>query len=391
MSTTVGTFIRAMESIAPPSLAEPWDNTGLILGDPDRAVPDGASVLLCIDLTEAVSDEALRQGFSGIVAYHPPVFTGIKRITAMSAQGRTLLRLAERGVWVYCPHTALDAAPGGVTDWLIGLACPGIPARPIQASGAGSGGFKVVVFVPAVPPEVLDRVRSAMSAAGAGVIGAYSACSFTSPGTGTFFGGEGASPAVGLAGRLESVSELRLEMVCPSDERTLAAVIGAMRSAHPYESPAFDILALHAPPSDPAPGMPGAGRLVCLDTPVRPSLIAERLSRALGSDADVQVGARSDDPVNRVAAVPGSGASLLDAAIGAGAGVFITGEMKHHDVLSAVQRGCAVVLAGHTQSERGFLPELARRLAEAIPNIRPVVSTSDTPPLRRPAGTPRLG
>ncbi len=374
-TATIADLVRCLERLAPPALAEPWDNTGLLLGDASRPLPQGAGVLLCIDLTEAVAAEALSTGAAAVVAYHPPIFDGLKRLTSATPRERALLRLAEAGITVYSPHTALDAVPGGVTDWLLGLVCPGAASEPIQPAALPGAQCKIVVFVPA-DPAVVDRVRAAMSAAGAGVIGAYSCCSFSAAGTGTFLGGESTRPVVGQSGRLERVDELRLEMVCPED--CVPAVAAALRAAHPYEEPAFDVLKLLALPR---PGV-GSGRIATLTSPQRPSSLAERLKRALGPGPCVQLAARNDDPITRVAAVPGSGGSLVGAAGAVGAQLFITGEMKHHEVLGALERRCAVLLAGHTETERGYLPVLASRLEADLPGIRPIVGTSDTPPLR---------
>lgn len=374
-TATIADLVRCLERLAPPALAEPWDNTGLLLGDASRPLPQGAGVLLCIDLTEAVAAEAVSAGAAAVIAYHPPIFDGLKRLTSATPRERALLRLAEAGIAVYSPHTALDAVPGGVTEWLLGLACPGAASEPIQPAALPGSQCKVVVFIPA-DPGVVDRVRAAMSAAGAGVIGAYSCCSFSAAGAGTFLGGESTRPVVGQAGRIERVEELRLEMVCPED--CVPAVSAALRAAHPYEEPAFDVLKLLAAPR---PGT-GSGRIATLASPQPPSSLAERFKHALGPGPCVQLAARNDDPITRVAAVPGSGGSLLRAACAAGAQLFITGEMKHHEVLGALDKHCAVLLAGHTETERGYLPLLASRLGKELAGARPTISKADEPPLR---------
>lgn len=374
----VARLIEVMEGIAPTSGAEGWDNVGLLVGDPEREI--GGPVVLTIDLTEAVAAEALALGAGAVVAYHPPLFHPIKRITAGDGKGRTLLGLIGAGVAIYSPHTALDAAEGGVTDWLIDqLAAdggtPGASADRRALTGLATPDptrtHKVVVFV---PEAGATGVRDAMAAAGAGTIGAYRACSFAIPGQGTFFGTESTNPRTGKKGHLETIDEIRLEMVC--GQAHLADVVHALRDAHPHEEVAFDIYRM-----DPAPtrGL-GAGRAITLDAPTTPQRLAERLKRNLGLPM-VKLGAATEKPITRVGAVPGSGASLLDAAIGAGCELFVTGEMRHHEVLAALDRGCSVILAGHTNTERGYLPVLRERITALELGLDVRVSATDRAPL----------
>lgn len=381
-------LIGAMEGIAPPALAEPWDNVGLILGD-RRAELRGA-VLLTIDLSMAVVSEARQMNAGAIVAYHPPIFQPMRALTADTDKGAALLACAAAGMAIYSPHTALDAAAGGVADWLIDqVATPEATTGAgagrcalVAATGSGAGGalagsmVKLVTFVPVSPPEVVEQVRSALAGAGAGVIGAYETCSFSTPGTGSFLGGAGARPAVGQAGRLEFVDEVRLEMVCP--KARVAGAIAALRAAHPYEEPAFDVYDLVAPPRADL----GPGRALTMDQRASVSELAARVKSALGA-ASVSLASNDETKrVSRIAVCPGSGESLLGAAVAWGAEVFITGEMKHHEVLKALESGCSVILAGHTETERGYLPALARRLNALNAQFAACVSREDRAPLR---------
>lgn len=373
-------LIHAMERLAPIALAEPWDNVGLLLGDPEAELR--GPVLLTIDLTEAVASEAVELGAGVVISYHPPIFAPIKRLTAAGGHGRALWMLASRGVAVYSPHTALDAAPGGLTEWfvreLVGANAEVQAIEPRERPDPLQP-LKLITFV---PEEHADRVRSALASAGAGRIGLYDQCAFVTAGTGSFRGGASAKPAVGQAGRLEFVPEMKLEMVCGRAE--LPAVIAALRRVHPYEEPAFEVHALEAKPDLRS----GAGRLARLAAPVPLAELAERVKRLTRSAVLAAAPARWGDrlaksarPIDVVACVPGSGASLCAAAIQAGAACFVTGEMKHHEVLDAIDYGCAVILAGHTETERPYLPVLARRLEEALPGARCAVSTHDAAPL----------
>lgn len=378
-SPTVATLVQAMSRIAPPHLAEPWDNTGLLLGDLAHALT--GPTLLTIDLTEPVADEALRLKAGAVVAYHPPIFAPLKRLTTDTPRGRALLKLLGANIAVHSPHTALDAAPLGVTEWLLRLIWPeplmGMAIKPAFAPRPGQD-YKVVTFVPNQTPDLIDTIRGHLSNAGLGHIADYTLCSFTTSGTGTFKGDEHANPAVGKAGQFERVAESRLEMVCSA--KALPSVLAVLRTHHPYEEPAVDVYKL-----EPIPDFPiGAGRIIRPPQTLRPSDAAARLKSALAiahpAGATVQLATRTDSHAPLVAAVPGSGESLLEDAIAQGCTLFITGEMKHHEILGALDKGCSVILAGHTETERGYLPTLSKRLADM--GIHAVISEQDRPPLR---------
>lgn len=346
-------ILHAVGTIAPESLAEPWDKVGLHVGDPGATVRRG---LLCIDLTGDVAAEAVARGAELVIAYHPPIFEPLRSVTTTEPRGKVIHRLIRAGVAVYSPHTALDSAIGGVNDWLAaGLgAGRGRPIKPVEP--AGGGHIKIVTFV---PMSHAVAVRDAMAAAGAGCIGNYDACSFSHPGEGTFRGGKDTNPFIGKPGKLERVAETRLEMICTRG--LLAAAVAALRASHPYEEPAFDLIPLE--PAPPIAGEPaaGQGRLWTLDQPVSLSTLVSRIKRLLGvKSLEVALpGGRRGAKVARVAVCAGAGASVL---LGADADVLFTGEMRHHDLLAAAQQGKTVVLAGHTQTERPYLPEYRRRL-----------------------------
>jgi dinuclear metal center YbgI/SA1388 family protein len=343
----------ACKALAPHRLAEPWDKVGLHVGDPGQSI---ARAMLCIDLTEAVLDEAIAQKIQLIVAYHPPIFTPLERLTTQDPKQKIILRAARKGIAVYSPHTALDAAEGGVNDWLVSGFGEGTIRTIKSAASADGKGFKLVTFV---PDEALDAVRSALCQAGAGQIGDYAACSFSSEGQGTFKGDTSTSPAVGKAGRFQKVAELRLEVRVPSAQ--LNSVVSALRSAHPYEEPAFDVYPLE-PTSDPRTGQ---GRVIELAKPISLTTLVKRVKAHLGVtilEVAKSVGTRksSGGKIELIGVCAGAGGSLL-----ADAGpidAFLTGEMRHHDVLEAVSKGVSVLLAGHTQTERPYLATYRRRL-----------------------------
>ncbi len=356
----VADLVGAMENIAPARFAAPWDNVGLLVGDAESVV---SRVLLTIDCTRAVLREARAAGCEAVVAYHPPLFEAQKRFVA----GSIAFEAARAGIALVSPHTALDAAEGGTNDVLADAL--GMQERsPLRTAEAEGGEYKLVTFVPAEHAEAVSR---ALFAAGAGRIGEYSSCSFRAPGTGTFFGGEGTHPAVGEAGRLEEVTELRLEMVVPV--RGAGAVVGALRASHPYEEPAFDLVRLAA-----VPHARGLGRVGSV-TPAPVKVLVDRVKAALGVEHVLVVGP-VDRVVSRAAVCAGSGAELLGDALAAGAGLFLTGELRHHDALRAAEAGLAVVCTRHSTSERAVLIALERRLSVLLPGVAVTQSAEDRDP-----------
>ena len=215
---------------------------------------------------------------------------------------------------------------------------------------------------------------------GAGIIGEYKLCSFGAEGTGTFLGGAGTQPRAegATAGELESVRECRLEMVC--SRAGLAIAIETLRRFHPYEEPAIDVYDLRPQPLRSA----GGGRRLALDKPVTVLELAQRLKTHIKRDRTRYALAWAGDPsrvVTRVGVVPGSGSELSRTARDEGCEVFVTGEMKHHEIMGALHAGMSVVLGGHTNTERGYLPRLAVRLRDAMPGITITISTTDKDPL----------
>ena len=376
----IKSLVAAIERIAPPALAESWDNTGLLIGDAEREL--SGPVLLTIDLTEPVLAEALSARCSAVLAYHPPIWSGLTSVNASNARERIVLRAIEGGLSVYSPHSALDAAPGGMTDWL----CEGLSggkdgriagdckALAPHLHTEESQQVKLVTFVPA---DAVDRVRDALASAGAGLIRGYTRCSFAGAGTGTCRGGEGTTPAVGESGAFERVEELRLEMVC--SKAALPLAVDTLREFHPYEEVPLDIYELAPRPQRSM----GAGRRLVLDRPATILKLADRLKAHLEVPI-VKIAAAhdEDESITHVGVCPGAGASLAGAALEAGCALFVTGEMRHHEVLAMTQQGMSILLAGHTNTERGYLPRLARMLRELLPDAEFIVSTQDRAPVR---------
>ena len=354
---------KVLEAIAPPALAQQWDNVGLLIGDASAAV---RQLLLTIDLTGPVVREAVRRRAEMVMAYHPPIFKAISRLTPQAAPAAYAAARAQLSV--YSMHTALDAAGGGTNDVLakaIGLT----QTRPLAAT-VGRTDCKLVVFV---PPAEVARVSAAAFAAGAGRIGNYSQCSFFAPGTGTFRGDQGSRPSVGRAGRREQVEEVRLEVVTAQDQ--LAAVVEAIRAAHSYETPAIDVYRLEA-----LPGGVGVGRIGQLRPAATRRAFVARVKRALGVRRVLVAGPRTGR-IHTAACCAGSCGGLFKAAATAGAQAYVTGEIRHHDALAAAAAGMTVICVGHSNSERIALPELAGRIRKELPGVKVVLARADRDPL----------
>jgi dinuclear metal center YbgI/SA1388 family protein len=362
---TVADVIDFLEQIAPPALAADWDNVGLLLGDRAAEV---RRLMTCLTLTSDVAAEAIEAGVHLVVTHHPILFRGVQRLTTATAEGRTLLGLVRAGVAVHSPHTAFDNAPGGVNDSLarrLGLT----EVAPLRLQD-GSPQCKLVVFV---PDTDLSRVADALFGVGAGKIGQYSQCSFRLAGTGTFFGSDAANPTVGQKGRREEVSEWRLEVICPAEH--VAGAIAAMRRAHSYEEPAFDVYPLR-----PVSSSSGAGRVGRLPAPTRLGDLARLTCEALQAGTTQVVGDTAR-PVQRVAVVCGAGGEFLPDAVRARADLLITGEMRFHDYLAAQAQGVALILPGHYATERFGLEELAGRLQERWPDVQVWASRRERDPV----------
>jgi len=368
---TVADLCSAVDRIAPRWAAAEWDNTGLIAGDADWPA---RRVLLTIDLTAAVLDEARRGRFEAIVSYHPPIYKPTKTMTLgrWSQEGIVAEALGLR-IAVFSPHTSLDAAPGGTNDVIAGL-CGLVDARPfaVVEQPESIGQCKLVVFVPA---SSVEKVAEALFRAGCGCIGGYEKCSFRSAGQGTFFGTESTSPRVGRRGRLERVDEARLEVVC--DEGNLPEAIRCLKAAHPYETPAFDVYRLRPLPWD---GM-GQGRVGSFPNPVRLKDLARTLQRRTRAASVAVVG----DPLSRprrAAICVGAAGDLPFTIPGFDlrGSVIITGEIRHHDARRYQRLGAAAIALGHWASERPVLKPLAARLAQELPGVDFVVSQADRDP-----------
>ena len=356
---------KKIDEMIPLKLAQDWDNVGLLIGDPQKNVK---KILLTIDVTREVLAEAKKQKAELIIAYHPLIWDALKKITADGPTG-VVFDLIRSGIAVFSIHTALDVLTGGVNDGLAEIV--GIKdAKPIgdYVSDPAGDNYKLVVFVPV---ESLAKVSNFIFAAGAGAIGNYSNCGFAAEGTGTFLPLAGAKPAIGQKNRLEKVNEMRFETLVPAAK--LEAVVAAMKNAHPYEMPAFDIIKLHDQSKF------GLGRIGELERPLSIAEIIKRLKKTTGAKA---VGLVGDNKklVKTAAVCAGTCGKMINLVIAEQADLYLTGELKHHQALAAQQAGLTCICLSHTVSERFILKKLAKQLQNALKGTIIRISSQDKDP-----------
>ena len=360
----VGQLAEFLERFAPVSLAESWDNVGLLVGDRNAPV---SRLMTCLTVTPSTAREAIERGARMIVTHHPVLFRPVQKLTADDPAGRIMLDLIRAGISIYSPHTAFDGTVGGINEMIcarLGLTAT-VPLRPAEEPRR----CKIAVFV---PPSDLEHVSQAMFQAGAGVIGEYRECSFRVAGRGTFFGSEQSHPAVGERGRRQEVEEWRLEVICP--DSALSDVVRALRSAHSYEEPAYDVY-----PLAPASAASGAGRVGDLALPDSLGGFAHRVQAALDSPL-VQVVGPPDRQVARIAIACGSGSEFLAGAARTGCDALVTGEASYHRLLEAEALEIGLILAGHHATERLGVESLAEKLRTGFPGLEVWASAEEHEP-----------
>jgi dinuclear metal center YbgI/SA1388 family protein len=350
-------IIDVLDAAYPPRLAQHWDSVGLVCGDPAETVE---AVTVAVDATPAVVAEVPDRGL--LLAHHPLLLRGVDTVAASTAKGALVHQMIRTDRALFTAHTNADTASPGVSDALadtLGLTVEEVLA-PISE---GAELDKWVVFVPS---ESADAVREAMFGAGAGHIGDYSHCSWSVAGTGQFLPHDGASPTIGSVGTVERFPEDRVEMIAPSGLR--GHVLAALRAAHPYEEPAFDIFAL-----TPVPGDAGLGRVGSLARPETLSAFVSRVHDALpGTSWGVRASGDSEATVSRVAVCGGAGDSLLDAVAVAGVQAYVTADLRHHPADEHRRASdVALVDVAHWASEFPWCTQAAELLrghfGEALP------------------------
>lgn len=357
--TKIKEVLKHIEYIAPLARQEGYDNSGLHAGDPEMEI---SGVLITLDITEAVVDEAIMQNCNLIISHHPLIFKPIKSITPKSEPGRCLLKAIRHNIALYAAHTNLDNVMGGVNSMIgqkLGLNNLHI-LQPLTGILQ-----KLVVFVPLAQA---GKVREAMFAAGAGQIGQYDSCSYNLEGHGTFRPLPGTTPFVGETGKLHSEPEIRIETIC--ETRLLPAVIQAMVNAHPYEEVAWDAYPL----TNEFP-LAGSGMVGWLNAPMTERDFLAMVKEIFMAGC-VKYSPLTNREIQKVAFCGGSGNFLISTALAAEADAFITGELKYHDYFLAEGK-ILMIEAGHYETEQytsQLLYEIVKEkfttFASRISNIR---------------------
>jgi len=352
----------------PPRTADSWDAVGLVAGDPSAEV---TRVMFAVDPTVEVAREAVEWGADLLVVHHPLFLTPVSSVSADTPKGRTLHTLTVGGCALLAAHTNADQAVAGVSE-SFALALGLTDLAPIRPAPAGPLD-KVVVFVPA---DAAGAVRTAMTDAGAGRLGDYDSCTWTSAGEGRFRPLDGASPTIGAVGELEVVEEVRVEAVVPRGRRT--AVVRALLAAHPYEEPAVDVVPL----ADPGLESTGTGRVGTVEEMTLEQLVA-RVAEALPVTAHgVRVAGDPHRRVRRVAVCGGAGDFLLDELASSDVDVYVTSDLRHHRAAEFLEHGGpALVDVAHWAAEWTWLPVVEGRLRREMGDrVDTRVSTRCTDP-----------
>lgn len=339
--TTVADIRQILETAYPPYLAEKWDAVGLICGDPQAEV---RKVAFALDCTQGVAERAVEMGADMLVIHHPLLMRGVNTVAADTPKGKVIHTLIRGGVALFAAHTNADSARPGVNDKLAELVGikPGRPIVPKDPKVMDKWGVHV-------PADALAPVKQALFTAGAGDIGDYTECAFQWEGEGQFTPREGADPHTGVVGEPYSSAEMRVEFVAPSSRR--AEIIDKLRSAHPYEEPAFDVVEM-APTADLETAF-GLGRIGELDEPMSLKDFTQQVANALPETAwGVRAAGDPEKMIKRVAVSSGSGDSFLDNARALGADVYVTSDLRHHPVDEHLRAGGpAVIDTAHWASE----------------------------------------
>lgn len=360
----IGQLTDYLEELAPLAYQESYDNCGLIVGDKNTTLK---KVLVTLDCTEEVVNEAIREKCNLIVAHHPIVFSGLKKLNGKNYVERVVIKAIKNDIAIYAIHTNLDNVSTGVNARIaqrLGL----INTQILQPKKGGLR--KLYTFIPTAH---YTKVTQAVFAAGAGHIGNYSETGFSVKGTGTFRGNELTNPAIGSQGVLEQVEELKFETIFPAYLET--KVVAALLKAHPYEEVAFDIVTL-----DNRHLQTGSGMVGDLPQPISELAFLKKLKKQLNTNC-IRYTSLLGKPIKRVAVCGGAGRFLLNDAIAAGADIFVSADFKYHDFFDAENR-IVVADVGHYESEQFTKDLLAERISEKFPILAPLISKVQTNPIK---------
>ena len=342
-----------INKIAPPALAEDWDNVGLQVGDPKSGI---SRIMVALDPSREAIDSAIENSCQLLLTHHPLIFKPLKKITSSDETGDLIRKAIKADLAIFSLHTNYDAVQNGINDQLaaaLGLERT-VPLKRMKSEEL----IKLVVYIPgshqeAVANELLPLAEQ---------LGSYDQCSFRVAGTGSFRPLEGATPFIGKTGTREMVEEIRFEMLLA--KQNLEHALKRLYKAHPYEEPAYDILPLLNRGAD-----LGIGRIGHLSAPVPLREFAATVKQRLGAGS-VRVVGDMERTVSKVALCGGSGISFMHDALRGGADVFVTGDIKYHEACEARALGMALIDAGHFATEHLMVEGFARQLEQELANRR---------------------
>lgn len=355
---------KFMEAWAPPQYQEDYDNTGLLVGNPNGAI---TNVLVTLDVTEAVVNEAINKGANLIIAHHPIIFKGLKKLNGKNYVEKTVIAAIKSDIAIYVSHTNLDHVDNGVNSMIahkLGLLDAHILAPKKQIL------LKLSVFV---PTEHADNLLQALHGAGAGTIGNYSNCSFSTQGIGSFKPSELAKPVIGTQNRQEYVKETKIEVLLPKPLK--GDVLKAMVENHPYEEVAYYLQELENENQQ-----VGAGMMGLLTEPLEPKQFLEHVKKSLNLSL-IKYTSTYKKQIQKVAICGGAGSFLLEQAKIAGADAFVTADYKYHEFFDA-EGELMIADVGHYESEHYTKELIHFQLSKKFTNFATLLSETETNPVK---------
>ncbi len=359
----IADIISFLESLADPSLQEHYDNAGLIIGDKNW---ECRGIICCLDAIEDVINEAAKKNCNLLIAHHPIIFGGLKKINGKNYVEKAVISAIKKDIAIYAIHTNLDNVLEGVNGKIASLL--GLRNNSILLRKEGTL-KKLFTFAPV---DKAVEVRNAIFRAGGGHIGDYAECSFNSEGTGTFKGEEGANPYVGEVGKQHQEKEIKIEMIFPSWLEN--NIISALKAAHPYEEVAYDVISL----ANKHPGI-GSGIIGQLPEPTDEINFLNHIKRIFRVSV-IRHTSLLGKPVKKVAVCGGAGSFLVSKALAAGVDMYITADMKYHEFFDANGR-MVIADIGHYESEQFTVELLAEILEGKFPNFAVLKTEVQTNPV----------
>ncbi|WP_430909688.1 Nif3-like dinuclear metal center hexameric protein [Maribacter sp. 2-571] len=360
---TVKEVTDILETLAPLSQAEDFDNVGLLVGDASAEV---SGVLVTLDTLENVVDEAIAKSCNLIVSFHPIIFGGLKKLTQDTYVTRTVAKAIRNDLSIYSMHTALDNSSQGVNAKICEVLGIGDPKILIPKKGTVK---KLTTYVPEAEASAL---RKALFEAGAGHIGNYSHCSFNGQGIGTYLPENGANPVKGTLGKIHQENEIEINLIF--SDFLESKILHSLKTNHPYEEVAYEILTIEN--RNPTIGM---GMVGTLATPMKELDFLELVKKRMNA-AGIRHSRLLGKNVQKVAVLGGSGAFAIGAARAAGADMFITADIKYHQYYEAESK-IVVADIGHYETEQFTKNLLVDYLTKKLPNFAIHLSECKTNPI----------